>query len=56
MKKSFWKSKTLWANAIALIALGVQTQTGFMIPETYQLAILGVVNMVLRIVTKAELE
>lgn len=29
--KKFYQSKTFWVNVIATIAIGVQTQTGFVI-------------------------
>lgn len=56
--KPFWASKTLWVNALALIAaltgafgidlgLDPETQTAAVA------AVMGVVNIVLRFVTKA---
>ncbi len=56
MKKSFWTSKMLWTNAIALIALGIQIQTGFIIPVEYQTAALAIINFALRLITNAGLE
>ena len=50
--KEFYKSKVFWINLIALIALAVQTQTGFVISAENQVIILGVVNLILRSVTK----
>jgi len=50
--KPCWKSKTIWTNLIVLIALLIQTQTGFVIGATEQMALLTVINIVLRIVTK----
>ena len=49
--KSWWKSKTLWVNVLALIGLGVQSQTGFAIDPALQGGILGVVNVILRALT-----
>ena len=54
-KSKWYKSRTLWANAIGLIAVGVQTQTGFVVPPEYQAAALTVINFLLRIITKTEL-
>ena len=51
-KKPFWKSKTFWANIIAVVALIFQTQFGFVISPEEQVAILGVINLILRAVTK----
>ena len=50
------KSKTFWVNLIALIALIVQTQTGFVITPEEQTAIVVVINMILRLVTKEKIE
>jgi hypothetical protein len=54
--KKWYLSKTLWVNAIGLIALVVQTITGRVIisPEV-QGMILTVANVILRLVTKQEL-
>jgi hypothetical protein len=52
MGKSPLLSKTLWLNVIAVIAMVVQGQTGFVIDLDAQMAILGVVNILLRLVTK----
>ena len=49
--KPWYTSKTLWANAIALIALAVQLQTGFVVPPEYQVVVLSGVNIALRFVT-----
>lgn len=46
-------SKTLWANIIALIAVGIQQVTGQQIIDPQdQVALLGVVNIILRNITK----
>ncbi len=52
--KPFWKSKTLWVNLIAAIALIAEGVTGreVVIPLEVQASILAVVNLVLRKVTK----
>lgn len=51
MKKPIWKSKTLWVNVIALIALAAQLQMGFVISAEAQLGILAVIDLVLRFAT-----
>ena len=53
--KEWWKSRTLWVNAIAFGAVIVQLFTGFVIAPEGQLAILTVVNILLRIITRSEL-
>lgn len=56
--KPFWASKTLWANAIAVVAAvtgGMSMDLG-LDPETQVAmvgAIMGVVNILLRFVTKS---
>ena len=54
-KKSFLKSKTLWVNAIAFVALLAQGFFGFVIGPELQAGLLVLVNVVLRCVTKTEL-
>jgi hypothetical protein len=54
--KKWYLSKTLWVNVIAAAAGVTQAILGKAIinPEA-QVAILGIVNMILRMVTKQEL-
>jgi hypothetical protein len=52
MKKKWWMSKTLWANAIAAIALFLQSQFGYQLDPVMQGYILAGLNFVLRFVTK----
>lgn len=54
--KTWYTSKTLWLNLIAVIALVVQTQTEFVIDPETQGGILSVINLILRLVTKQPLE
>lgn len=54
--KKFYQSKTFWVNVIAAIAIGVQTQTGFVIDPSIQAVVLSVLNTGLRLVTKQGLE
>lgn len=51
-KKSPLLSKTLWVNLIAVLAVLIQSQTGVMVDAETQMAILAVVNLVLRVATK----
>ena len=50
--KSPLYSKTLWVNLIAVVAMFFQSQTGMVIDPEYQVAILSVVNLILRLVTR----
>jgi len=52
MGKRYWESKTLWVNVIAFVAMLVQSQTGYAVSPEVEVGILGVVNIILRIVTK----
>lgn len=56
MGKSFLKSKTLWVNLLAFLALVVQGLTGFVISPEMQLGGLAVVNFLLRLVTRQPVE
>lgn len=50
--KSIWTSKTIWINALAIIVMIVQGYTGFIVTPELQVMILGVINLILRAVTK----
>ncbi len=54
--KSPLTSKTLWANAIAIGAMVAQGYTGFVVGPEYQAAALGIINLVLRTVTRERLD
>ncbi|HSW63102.1 MAG TPA: hypothetical protein VLH56_07325 [Dissulfurispiraceae bacterium] len=50
MMKKWWKSKTVWANILALVvAFGIDLR------EQEIVAILAVINLVLRAITKEEI-
>jgi uncharacterized membrane protein len=51
-KKVWWRSKTLWVNAVAGIALLAQSQWGFVIDLETQGGILTGINLLLRLITK----
>ena len=53
--KKWYKSRTLWVNAIMLVALMAQVMNGFIIAPEEQGAIIIVVNLVLRAMTKEAL-
>lgn len=54
--KKWYTSKTLWVNAIALVAIILQGVTGKeMLDTETQGVILTVINVALRLVTKHEL-
>ena len=53
--KPFYKSRTLWVNFIALIALGIQLQFGYVISPEIQGIILILVNAILRLDTDSAL-
>lgn len=54
--KKFWKSKTFWANLIALAALAIQIEYGFIASIELQAVALGIVNLILRKYTSEGLE
>jgi len=49
MSKKFYLSKTLWVNAIAVIANLVAKQFGIEIDGATQVSILGVINFCIKI-------
>ena len=53
--KPWWFSKTIWINTIGLTALIIQGQTGFIINPAEQTAIIGVANLMLRVVSKEKI-
>ena len=50
--KSYWTSKTLWVNVLAIAAIIAQGQFGYKISPETQVSILALVNLVLRAITK----
>ena len=56
MSKKWYASKTLWSNAVMLAGVIVLNTTGqdLLTPEV-QAAIITVVNVVLRVITKEEI-
>ena len=54
--KKWYKSKTIWVNVITLVALFAQMQFGFLLSGEEQAAIVVIINLVLRAITKSGLE
>lgn len=50
--KPWYTSKTLWLNAIAVLALIIQSQANFVIDVEAQAGLLAFINLVLRLITK----
>lgn len=50
--KTWLSSRTLWVNAIAIASSFVAPKLGVVIDAETQIAILGVINLILRIITK----
>ncbi len=53
--KKWYASKMLWVNAIAFVAMLIQSQTKFVISPSEQVGLLAVINLILRAITKAPL-
>lgn len=54
-RKPWYESKMIWFNLVAIVALAVQSQYGFIISQTEQEAALIIINLILRSVTKQEI-
>ena len=54
-QKKWYKSRTVWANLIALFSALVAHLTGVEVSTEEAVALLAVVNLGLRIITKTEL-
>ena len=50
--KRWYTSKPLWVNLLAIAALVAQTEFGYVLDAEAQAALLAVINLMLRIVTK----
>ena len=55
MTKHFYQSKTFWANVLGIVAMVAQMEYGWVLPAEWQVSILALLNMVLRLVTKTEI-
>jgi len=50
--KRWYTSKTLWVNLTAIAALIAQEELGYILDAETQAAILAVINLILRVITK----
>jgi len=50
--KKWYESKVVWVNAIAVVALVAQSYFGYSIPAAYEATALGLLNLILRAITK----
>ena len=55
IEKSWYLSKTLWVNILAIAVLIVQSELGWNVTPEQSLIILGGINALLRIISKKEL-
>lgn len=53
--KQWWQSKTLWVNGIAVLAVVIQSHTGFVLDIEAQATILAAINIILRFITRQPL-
>ena len=54
--KKWYASKTLWVNLLLLVGVVAQTQFGFEVTAEEQGAVIVIVNLILRAVTKQGLQ
>lgn len=54
--KRFYKSKTFWVNVVAIVAMVLQSETNFIIPAEAQVSVLALINLILRSITKDEID
>lgn len=54
--KKWYRSKTFWVNLIGIGAIILQCEYGFIIEPEHEVMILGLVNLILRLITKEGLE
>lgn len=53
--KHVLKSKTIWVNVIALLAIIIQKNSGFELSPDLQMELLTIVNIILRLVTSEKI-
>jgi len=53
--KKWYESKTLWVNIISIIGIFTASKSGVEMSPEMVTTVLGVINMVLRFVTKKEI-
>lgn len=54
--KKWYLSKTLWINLIAIGGIILRAQYDFILSPAEEVAILALINLALRVITKEELE
>lgn len=55
-KKKWYRSKTVIVNILVLLAMILQTQTGFIISPEEEIAVVTLINLVLRAITNQGIE
>ena len=53
--KKWYASKTIWVNFLALVASVASSAFGYTLSPEIQVTILGVLNFILRFITKEEI-
>jgi len=56
MTKQLWKTKTFWTNILSVVIMLVVSGTGVEIPPEFAVSALGVINVILRVITKEAIE
>ncbi len=56
MVKKWYKSKTFWINIISLVGTVTLLEFGYEITPEMAVTFLGVINLMLRLITKEEIE
>lgn len=56
MGKPLYLSRTFWLNLIAIAVMALQSMNGFVISPEEQMAILAVINIFVRLLTREEIE
>lgn len=54
-QKKWYASKTVWVNALGLLGLIAQINSGFIFSAELQAVILSLINLILRTITKEEI-
>ncbi len=55
-QKTWYSSKTLWINFLAIVAIIAQGQFGYTLSPETQVSILAVLNLLLRGITNQQIE
>jgi len=49
--KQWYESKMLWINVLAIVGIILQSNFGYVLSPELQVAILGIINVILRAIT-----